>query len=180
MSLSDLEQTIEGWRGNFHEAGQALLEIRDEELYRKVLFDSFPDYVKVRWDISRSQAYRLINAARVMDNLSPIGDGVLPQTESQARVLAELSTHDQRRIWQEFIASGKPLTAANLRKWIKPKRAKASRLNTVDIVSADFKAAVLAMLKQVRLARNDNWQATSKQAGLHWIRVMKDLIHGKQ
>lgn len=180
MILADLEQTIESFRGNFHEAGKALLQIRDKELYREALFDSFSDYVRGRWDISRSQAYRLINAARVMDNLSPIGDGILPQTESQARVLAEIPFHDQRRIWREFISSGKPLTAANLRNWIKPKKDKRYRSNAVDVVSAEFKAAALSMLEQIRIARNDNWQMTSKPAGLYWVRVMKDLIYEKR
>jgi hypothetical protein len=179
MRLADLEQTISAFRGNFHQAGRALLKIRDKALYREVLFDSFPDYVKTRWDISRSQAYRLMNAARVMDNLSPIGD-ILPQTESQARVLAELSFHDQRRVWRDFLASGRPLTAKNLRKLVKGKKAKAGRLNTAPIVSADFKAAAMAMVEQIRRARDDNWQATSKQTGLYWVRVMKDLIYGKR
>lgn len=180
MSLVDLEQTLKSWRSNFYEAGKALLKIRDEALYQEALFESFPEYVRVRWDISRSQAYRLINAARVLDNLSPIGDGILPQTESQARILSQLSSHDQRRIWQEFISSGEPLTAANLRRWIEPKREKAIHPNTVDRVSAAFKNAVLSMMEQIRVARNDHWRETSKQRGLYWVWVMKDLIHGKR
>jgi len=69
MSLVNLEQTLKSWRSNFYEAGKALLKIRDEALYQEALFESFPEYVRVRWDISRSQAYRLINAARVMKDL---------------------------------------------------------------------------------------------------------------
>lgn len=176
MSLCHLEQIIEAFQSNFYQTGKALMEIRDEALFRELLFDSFSDYVKTRWDMSRSQAYRLIDASMVIDNLSPIGDGILPQTESQARVLAKLSPQDQRRIWKEFIASGKMLTAGNLRELIRCKRVKTCRTNAVDIISGEFKAAVLAMLEQIRVAHDDNWQKTSKPAGLYWIRVMKDLI----
>jgi hypothetical protein len=55
--------------------------------------------------MSRSQAYRLIEAARIIDNLSPIGD-TLPENEAQLRALVKLTPFDQRRIWRDFIGAG--------------------------------------------------------------------------
>ena len=46
----------------------------------------------------------------------------------------------------------------------------------IDILSASYKDAVMAMLEQIRLAHNDNWKQTSKEAGLFWLRVMKERI----
>ncbi len=184
--LTHLETIIESHRRNFYQAGKALMRIHDEALYRDILFDSFGDYAKTRWDMSKSQAYRLIDASKVIDNLSPIGDGVLPANEAQARVLSCLNEFDQRRIWREFISSGMVLSASNIREFIKRHTQKGAsnghtaQANLIDVISADYKKAVMAMLEQIRLANNDNWQQTSRQAGVYWFRVMKDrIVHEK-
>lgn len=180
--LADLEAIIESNRTQFYRIGRALKQIRDEQLYRQLLFDTFEAYVKDRWDMARSHAYRLIDASKVIDNLSPIGDGILPQNESQARALAQLKPSDQRTIWREFIQSGTTLSASNIRKFIKMRGKKGGTgvepdpVNLVDMISTDYKAAVMAMLEQIRLAKNDQWQHTSKQAALYWLRVMKETI----
>jgi hypothetical protein len=84
--LLHLESIIESGQGGFYQIGKALREVRDDRLYRKLLFNSFDSYLKNRWDMGRSQAYRLIEASRVIDNLSPIGD-ILPENEAQLRPL---------------------------------------------------------------------------------------------
>lgn len=179
--LARLETIIHKHRRQFYQSGLALKQIRDEGLYRDVLFDNFDDYVRQRWDMHRSHAYRLIQAATVMDNLSPIGDGILPQNESQARVLTLANKDEQRCLWRGFISSGMALNAANIRKFIRSqKKASAAKkpktTQLVEIVSAGYKAAVRAMLEQIRRAKNDAWQTTSKQAALFWLKVMKEQI----
>lgn len=179
--LARLETIIQSHRRQFYPSGQALKQIRDERLYRDLLFDNFEAYVRQRWEMNRSHAYRLIQAACVVDNLLPIGDGILPQNESQARVLAHLSKDEQRRLWRGFISSGLALNAANIRKFIRSqkmapavKKPKAAQL--VEVIGAGYKAAVMAMLEQIRRAKNDAWQTTSKQAALFWLKVMKEHI----
>lgn len=177
--LADLENIIETNRREFRRVGKALRRIRDGRLYRELLFDSFEAYVTDRWDMARSQAYRLMDASKVIDNLSPIGDGVLPQNESRARPLSRLKTIDQRNIWREFVESGTALNASNIRKFVNMRVKKAPEPkpeNRVDIIAADFKAAVTAMFEQIRIAQNDHWQKTSRQAALFWLRVMKEKI----
>ncbi len=53
----------------FHEAGKALLELRDRRLYRST-HKTFEEYCKDRFGYSRRQPYYLIDAAAVVDNLS--------------------------------------------------------------------------------------------------------------
>jgi len=182
MSLAELENIIETNRCQFYQIGKALRRIRDQQLYRQLLFNSFEAYVKERWDMAKSHAYRLIEASKVIDNLSPIGDGILPQNESQARALAQLKPLDQRHIWREFIESGTTMSASNIRRFIKmrlkrvvpthqPKPAK-----LIDIISSSYKAAVMTLLEEIRLAQNEHWQYTSRQAALFWLRVMKAKI----
>ncbi|MCP4752556.1 MAG: DNA methylase, partial [Proteobacteria bacterium] len=65
-----LENVIDQGRRGFYEAGRALKRIRDEKLYKVALFDSFECYVRRRWEMGKSQAYRLIEAGVVVKNLS--------------------------------------------------------------------------------------------------------------
>ena len=178
--LAKLENIIETNQRKFYQIGRALKQIRDDRLFLDLLFDRFETYVKDRWDMARSQAYRLIEAATVIDNLSPIGDGILPENESQARVLACFKKEDQRKIWRAFISSGMALTAANIRKYAhqakKANSIKKANASMIDIIGADYKAAVMAMLEQIRSAQTDDWQTTSRQAALFWLKVMKEKI----
>ena len=82
--LNYLETIIENKQRNFYELGKALNEIKQTRLYRLSLYNNFGAYVKARWDMGRSQAYRVINAYQIVNNLSPIG-GRLPVNESQVR-----------------------------------------------------------------------------------------------
>jgi hypothetical protein len=184
--LTQLEDIIAANQQNFRQTGKALKQIRDDRLFRDLLFDSFDVYVRQRWDMARSQAYRLIKSANVIENLSPIGDGILPENEYQARVLARFTKEDQRKIWRAFIASGMTLTARNIKKFAhqtpKNKSVKNANASMVDIIGTDYKAAVMAMLEQIRSAQNDDWQTTSRQAALFWLKVMKEKVirHEKQ
>jgi hypothetical protein len=58
----------------------------------------------------------------------------------------------------------------------KNKPVKKTNAPMVDIISADYKAAVMAMLEQIRSAQNDDWQTTSRQAALFWLQVMKEKV----
>ena len=87
--LEQLESVIKQYRRDFYAVGKALKEILDGRHYNRLSFKSFESYIKCRWDMGISHAYRLINAFEVMANLSPIGEQ-LPQNEAQARPLAQL------------------------------------------------------------------------------------------
>ncbi len=80
----------------------ALLEIRDSRLYRQQ-FPTFEAYCRERWGFERRQAYRLIDAAAAVNNVSNWTQTV-PQTESQARPLTRLEPEVQREVWKEVIA----------------------------------------------------------------------------
>ena len=95
--LTHLENIIADNQCRFYEIGKALKEIRDSRLYKLTLFETFEAYARARWDIGRSQAYRLINACSVIGNLSPIGD-ILPGNESQTRSLIQLNPIEQRKV----------------------------------------------------------------------------------
>lgn len=91
-------------------AGNALLEIRDSRLYR-ALFGTFEDYCRGRWGMSKTHANRMIDAANVAGNLTPIG--VIPSNVEQTRPLSreDLSPDQQRKAWSravETAPNGRP------------------------------------------------------------------------
>ncbi|EUA09393.1 parB-like nuclease domain protein [Mycobacterium kansasii 732] len=88
-ALTQHETVIERGIKTFIAVGTALAAIRDQRLYRE-RYATFENYCHMRWGLSRSRAYRLIDAANVVDSMSPIGDTV-PATESQARELMGLT-----------------------------------------------------------------------------------------
>jgi hypothetical protein len=85
--LSRLEKTIEKARAFEFEAGYALRDIRDNDLWPR-RYRNFGNYCKIRWDISGDTAYDLINACSVMDVLSLSGAfRILPSSIAQCSCL---------------------------------------------------------------------------------------------
>jgi phage N-6-adenine-methyltransferase len=98
--LAECEAVIERGLHTFMDVGRALLAIRDARLYR-AQYGTFEDYCRERWAMQRAHAYRLMDAATVASNLSPIGD--IPATESQARPLTQLPPEVQPIVWQQAV-----------------------------------------------------------------------------
>ena len=131
--------------------------------------------------MGQAQAYRLIQAYQVIDNLSPIGE-VLPQNESQARPLTRLSASDQRKFWRSFTDSGAQLKASIISRAVsafKGRKKDDPKIDLTKIISSEYKNAVMKMIEQIRLAQNDMWKSTSRTAALYWNKVMKDKIKWK-
>jgi len=179
--LTHLENIVAGNQYRFFEIGKALKEIRDSRLYKLTLFETFEAYARARWDMGSSQVYRLIDAYKVVNNLSPNGD-TLPNNEAQARPLAQLDSPEQRKIWQDFLNTGMDITAHNIKKFIDDRRVgeKKKPDDLTDQISTEYMNAVQKMLAQVRLAQNDCWQKTSRQAALLWNRVIREKIISKE
>lgn len=179
--LTHLEDLIARNQSSFYEIGNALNEIRDKGLYKLTLFETFAAYTKARWDMGKSQVYRLIDAYQVINNLSPIGD-ILPGNESQVRPLSQLDPLEQRKVWKNFLNTGIDITAPNIKKFIAAcKKVDQSKpADLTDQISLEYMDAVLGMIEQVRIAQHDNWKKTSRQAGLLWNRVIKEKILSKE
>ena len=95
--LERLEGIIEKNLAAFYEVGKALIQIKQKEYYVDVLgYDTFEQYCKERWDMSRPRAYQLIDAVMIKDNLSTMVD--IP--ERQLRPLARLEPQQQREAWE--------------------------------------------------------------------------------
>jgi hypothetical protein len=85
--------------------GMALAEIRDSRLYREE-FETFEDYCKERWDMSKMHAYRLIGSSEVNDALKSNQLVTLPANEAQARPLTQLETPEAQQEAWEMVVDG--------------------------------------------------------------------------
>jgi hypothetical protein len=180
--LTHLENIIARNQCHFHKIGKALKEIRDSRLYKLILFETFEAYTKARWDLGKSHAYRLIQAYQVVNNLSPIGD-ILPDNEYQVRPLIKLDPLEQRTAWKTFLKTGMKITAPNIKKFIagcEPSAKGKPVKDLTDRISKEYMDAVQAILEQVRIAQNDHWQKTSRQAALLWASVIREKISSKE
>jgi hypothetical protein len=126
--FAELEQIIEHGLGTFVDVGRALLEIQQRRLYRADGHRTFADYVAKRWDLSSAHAYRQIEASKIVDILSPIGEVPLPANEAQARELAPLVNDPEavREVWIETIQRGEGrVTAKAVREHVSARRPEA-------------------------------------------------------
>ncbi|HZO87141.1 MAG TPA: hypothetical protein VFB38_02295 [Chthonomonadaceae bacterium] len=96
--LAEYETTIGKHLQQFFEVGYALMAIRDQRLYRSE-YSTFEEYCGQRWGFTKTHANRLIAAAGVVENLTPIG--VTPSNEAQVRPLTKLAPDQQAEAWRE-------------------------------------------------------------------------------
>ncbi len=179
--LKHLEDIVAKNQYRFVTIGKALKEIRDSRLYRLTLHETFEAYGKARWDMGRSQIYRLISAYSVVNNLSPNGD-ILPANEAQVRPLVQLDPPEQRKVWKDFIDTGLEITAPNIKRFIADRKVpkKTKPVDLTDQISPAYMEAVEEILSQIQLAQNDHWQTTSHQAALLWNKVVREKILSKE
>lgn len=116
-ALAEHEAVIERGIKTFYEVGTALADIRDRKLYRAE-YGTFEEYAEQRWQMSRSRAYQMIDAAGVV---STIVDTELPppSNEGQARELGRVPEAERATVWAETVerTDGKPTAAAVRETW---------------------------------------------------------------
>jgi hypothetical protein len=101
-NLAELESTIERNLHAFYEVGFALMQIRDNKLYRES-FTTFEAYCKEKWGMTANYARRLIASSEVMDNIKNVPVGTVPQSERTIRPLAHLEPDQQREVYQRAV-----------------------------------------------------------------------------
>src|SRR5205807_1832242 len=71
-------------------------------------YSTFEKYCEGKWHWKRAHAYRLIEAAEIVDSMkmSPIGDKI--ETESQARALAAVAPERREEVLTRASSKGRP------------------------------------------------------------------------
>ncbi|HVT38314.1 MAG TPA: hypothetical protein VHE78_04695 [Gemmatimonadaceae bacterium] len=78
----------------------ALMEVRDARLYLAE-HATFEEYCLRRWAMKRRHAYRLLDAAAVVENVSNWTHDTTPSSEAVTRPLTRLEPEQQREAWRK-------------------------------------------------------------------------------
>jgi len=116
--LTELEAVVEKNLGAFLRAAEALLEIRDTQLYRAT-HRSFERYVQDRFGVARRTAYGWLEAARVHSTVH--SQAQLPL--SHLRLLAPLPPDEQRELAGEIDAKTLKEARQVIARWRSSRRA---------------------------------------------------------
>ena len=135
-SLSSLEQVIERGQKTFLEVGKALLAIQEQKLYRQD-YKTFAEYCNDRGGFDKRHAYRLIDSAKVVENVTNWSQTIdTPKNESQARPLALLPADQQANAWADVVDEckerGEPITAAAVVEVVEKYKAQAEPYHEED------------------------------------------------
>ena len=105
--LAILENTIEKGLETFLTVGNALKEIKDTHLWMR-RYESFEEYCKQRWQISKPMAYHLIGSASVVNDLET---DVLPTKPAHASKLSVIKSPELRnKAWEEVLNTERNVT----------------------------------------------------------------------
>lgn len=109
QQLAHDESLIQSHLESFAKAGHALREVRDKRLYRETNA-TFEDYCRKRWEMSKTQANRLIVAAQAVDNISSVAPPEIAGhlKESTVRALTPLNAAQQRKVFERVIEQSPP------------------------------------------------------------------------
>jgi hypothetical protein len=116
VELASCEAIVDAGILSFVEVGNALIKISEGRLYRGT-HGSFEPYVRERYNISARHAYRLCDAAKVVNELRPMGHTL--ETERQVREIAKVEPAKRVEVLEKAAKKGK-ITAASIKAAAKP------------------------------------------------------------
>lgn len=119
QQLAKCEAVIKKGLQAFLEVAAALLEVRDQELFRAT-HNTFQKYCAEKWGITSRHANRLVLAGEVVkciteDQMVSRIPAAVPQNEAQARELASLPPEKQIEVAREVDKATKNPTAMDFR-----------------------------------------------------------------
>ncbi len=191
--LKELETVIDRNLKSFIEVGQALIEIRENKLYRTT-HETFEAFCRDKWDIGKAFAYRQIAGATVVQNVAHGRQNesklLLPANERQVRPLAEFDADTQRYLWQKAVdrsienETGKvtgaivsSIVAEYLRtqttEKIKDTKERASREGLID---DSFNQNFQIFADTIANTINTGFKTTSRVAVLQHIDALRELV----
>ncbi|WP_028314697.1 hypothetical protein [Desulfatibacillum aliphaticivorans] len=197
-----LEGIIKRNMAGFIAVGLALKEMLESRLYRST-HPTWEAYIRDFFEISRSYALRLIDAAdtvRLISNegIDPVDfdDGrqnvanwqhPVPANEAQVRPLSKLPVEDRPGAWFEALKTapeGK-ITARHVSDTVKKIKGETVQqtvkkiregLNKDELYSPEFKGAFDAFLIEIEKAKEGGFKETSKEAITRHLDALKTVV----
>jgi hypothetical protein len=139
-----------------------LLALYEGEAHLALGYSSWADYCAAEFDMGRSRAYQLLDAARVVEAVSESTIVERPASEAVARELAPLLREGAERVeevWGEVVARYPEPTAKQVREAVstrRPPEAPAPRSNgaPTPLLVSTLEAALRCLMDATRYASN--------------------------
>jgi ribA/ribD-fused uncharacterized protein len=168
-ALEKHEAVIQANVRQFVAVGLALKAIRDEKLYRQT-HSSFEAYCMARFDFGGNYGHRLIKSASVVEGMKPelellpIGNSLVPTTESQVRELLKVPEGDRVKVLKRAAqkTDKKPVSAY----WI--------QVAAAEVAAAESKSAPVA-LQEGNSYFEPTQYTTDQKVFLKWLETLKSL-----
>lgn len=122
MSRDDAEVCVQRIRAGMESIRTDVLRLKEGEGWRALGFLTWRDCVEEEFGQSQAYLYRLLSAAKIEREISPIGEKSTPIPESHLRELAPLRDEPEamREVWREVTEThGENVTAANVREAVR-------------------------------------------------------------
>ena len=105
VEFERLDTIVKNGLKGFIEVGAALMEIRDQKLWRAGNFKNWEDYCQNVEGFSRIHAHRLIEASQCVKEIQNLSNSsIKPKHESQVRPLLELENiEDRLHVWNAIV-----------------------------------------------------------------------------
>ncbi len=171
-NLVELESVIQKNLTAFYEVGFALMQIRDNRLYREI-YGTFEEYCKEKWGFTKSRANQLISASEVADNLTTTVAKEIP--ERHLRPLTSLPPEEQREVYQKAVetAPDGKVTAKHVEETVSKMNKKGYIYTETYPVSDAMAFVTMAITQLERIRPND---PKRKEALLRMIRWAENKI----
>jgi hypothetical protein len=164
-NLVELENVIQKNLTAFYEVGFALMQIRDNRLYREI-YGTFEEYCKEKWGMERRHAYRLIDGYKVSENVSD-----RTQKEYTLRPLTRIKDPDeQREVYQravEIAPDGK-VTARHIEEVVNE-----IKHTETHVVSDAMTFAGIAISQLERIRQDDPKRQDALDKVARWVEIHK-------
>lgn len=166
-NLVELEKTIQKNLSAFYEVGFALMQIRDNRLYRES-YGTFEEYCKEKWGLERRRAYQLIDGYKVSENVN-----ARTQTEYQLRPLTRIKDpEEQREVYQRAVETapkGK-VTAKHIEETVQE-----YKHTETHIVSDAMTFAIMAISQLERIKNDDPKRQDALRRVARWIETHMEV-----
>lgn len=174
--LQRCERVIQSGLETFELVGNALLSIRDAKLHRET-HGTFEEYCRDKWNLKERQAYKMMDAAKAVENLKAAPMGQLPKNERQVRPLTSLEPEQQCEAWTAAVeaSDGKP-TAKHVEAAVEEIKARDAEPEPTEkkpvprYVPADgLQYAEMAILNLEKIQPNDTQREAAFARVTKWI-----------
>ena len=182
--------------GAFLAVGYALREIQEKALHRTT-HRTFADYCKDIWEIARTRAYQLIDAANVMDNLQQVDlsticgqKKLVLRNEGQARALSKFDPEQQRTVWTEAVqtAPDGKITASHIKRTAKrlhleniQKTVKTTKRRTRQAprISPGFRQAFENFMDAINEERSNAYRDTDCNEVIRHVHIILEALEAE-